>query len=496
MKKNPGSGKADTTDWVQASQRVGQVFAAGRLHPSVDAWIREEAGEGPWAVACSGGADSVCLVLLLYAHFSEYRGRIKVLHFNHRLRGEASDGDEEFVRVLADGLGLDFFCDRWEREGSKSPNEGEAREARFTFLHMTMDGLSARMLFLGHQMEDIGETMLMRLARGSGTAGLAAPRPVHKFGEGRVHLRPLLDITKSDIVKTLRQNDIPWREDSSNLTEDFTRNRLRRTVLPAWQEAVPHDVHVGAAQSRALLEEDDKALEEWLDSIMPAGEFPGRLDLVSLVDKPRALYRRALRRWLALNGLGGVLSRDAFESLLEAACANMSFRASAGADCFVEIKSGRLALERRKPRPEWSGIFAPFGGWVFLPCGGVLRVEEVKLDAESRAGVLDGKVDPRHEAYLACRSEFENGVLVRLWQPGDRYRPLGASGTIKLQDQFTNRKIKAVERMLLPVVCLKEETIVWCPGLPPADDWRIKGRTDNALRLTFTPGPAELQVGN
>ncbi len=496
MKKNPGSGNADATDWPQASERLGQVFAAGRLHPAVLAWIEAEGNDCPWAVACSGGADSVCLVLLLYAHFPEYRERMKVLHFNHRLRGEAADGDEEFVRELADGLGLNFFCDRWEREGSKSPNEGEARDARFAFLHSAMMNLSARALFLGHQLEDVGETMLMRLARGSGTAGLAAPRPVQEFGEDRVHLRPLLDIAKSEIVKTLRLNDIPWREDSSNLTGDFTRNRLRRTVLPAWQEAVPHDVHHGAAQSRALLEEDDKALEEWIDSIMQAGAFSGRLDLSPLVGKPRALYRRALRRWLALNGLGVVLSRDAFESLLEAACVNMSFRASAGVDCFVEIKSGRLALERRKPRPEWSGIFAPFGGWVFLPCGGVLRVEEVKLDAESRAGVLEGKVDPRHEAYLARRMESANGVLVRLWQPGDRYRPLGASGTIKLQDQFTNRKIRAVERMLLPVVCLKEEAIVWCPGLPPADDWRIKGRTDNALRLTFTPGTAELQVGN
>ena len=491
MKKDPYSGKADTTDWVQASEHLSHAFSAGRFNPAVVAWIEEEGDDRPWAVACSGGADSVCLVLLLYANFPKRRGRIKVLHFNHRLRGEESDGDEEFVRVLAGCLGLDFFSDRWEREGSESLNEGEAREARFVFMHSAMMDLSARALFLGHQLEDVGETMLMRLARGSGTAGLAAPRPVHNFGDGRVHLRPLLDISKSEFVKVMRQNDIPWREDSSNLTGDFTRNRLRRNVLPVWQEAVPHDVHAGAAHSRALLEEDDKALEEWLDSIMPQDAFSVRLDLSSLVGKPRALYRRALRRWLALNGLGGVLSRDAFESLLEAACANMSFRASAGADCFVEIKSGRLVLERRKPRPDWSGIFAPFGGWVFLPCGGVLRVEEVKLDAANRAGVLEGRVDPRREAFLARRRESADGVLVRLWQPGDRYRPLGATGTIKLQDQFTNRKIKAMERMSLPVVCLQEKTIVWCPGLPPADDWRIKERTDKALRLTFTPGTAE-----
>ena len=126
-----------------------------------------------------------------------------------------------------------------------------------------------------------------------------------------------------------------------------------------------------------------------------------------------------------------------------------------------------------------------------MPCGGVLRVEEVNLDAGSRAGVLEGRVDPRREAFLARREETVDGVLVRLWQPGDRYRPLGATGTIKLQDQFTNRKIMAMERLSLPVVCFKEETIVWCPGLPPADDWRIKGRTDKALRLTFTPGTSE-----
>ena len=505
MKKNPGSGKADATDWPQAAERLGQVFAAARLHFAVTDWVKDEEKErvrgskgqrdiekeGPWAVACSGGSDSVCLVLLLYAHYPESRGRMKVLHFNHRLRGEASDGDERFVQELADSLGLDFFCDRWEREGSKSPNEGEAREARFTFLHKTMNDLSARVLFLGHQMEDIGETMLMRLARGSGSTGLSAPRPLQIFTDGRVHMRPLLDITKSEIVKNLLSLGIAWREDASNLTEDHPRNRLRHAVLPAFQESVPHDVHAGAARSRALLEEDDKALELWLDSTMPPGALSGQLDLSILEGKPRALFRRALNRWLSMNNMGGVLSREAFDRLLEAACANRRYRTSAGAKCFIEIKNRLLAIARIKAAPEWPGIFAPLGGRVFLPCGGELQIEAIELDAAQRARILGGEVDPGRRAYLAHPGEPVSGVFLRIWQPGDRYRPLGAPGTIKLQDQFTNRKIRSAERKLLPVVCLKEDTILWCPGLDPADAWRIDECTDDALMLTFTPGSAE-----
>ena len=97
-----------------------------------------------------------------------------------------------------------------------------------------MKKAKARLLWLGHQQDDIAETLLMRLARGSGTGGLAAPRPAQELSDGRLHLRPMLSLKKAEITTALKQAGAVWREDASNASGDHFRNRIRARVLPAW----------------------------------------------------------------------------------------------------------------------------------------------------------------------------------------------------------------------------------------------------------------------
>jgi tRNA(Ile)-lysidine synthase len=159
--------------------------------------------------------------------------------------------------------------------------------------------------------------MLMRLARGSGTAGLAAPRPVGAVARGRVHLRPLLTLKKGDIVAALRAAGIRWREDGSNARGYFFRNRVRREVLPVWRAAARRDALAGAAHARELLEEDDAALEAWLDGLRTL-RADGALALKSLAGKPRGLVRRALHRWLLAQPRASGVSRPARVSAVTA----------------------------------------------------------------------------------------------------------------------------------------------------------------------------------
>ncbi len=190
----------------------------------------------------------------------------------------------------------------------------------------------------------------MRLARGSGAGGLAAPRPVQPHADGRVHLRPLLTLKKAEIVAALRTVDAAWREDASNAAERFFRNRVRRSVVPAWAEAAQRDAIAGAARSRQLLEEDDAALESWLDALRPLGRC-GVLETARLRGKPRALWRRALHRWLIGQPAAGELSRQAFEALLRAVEEGRATRHSLGRDGFAVTDGERLWFERvGKPR--------------------------------------------------------------------------------------------------------------------------------------------------
>jgi tRNA(Ile)-lysidine synthase len=297
-----------------------------------------------WAVAFSGGADSLALLLILWAEGPGRWGRdFVVLHFNHRLRGRAADADEKFCRDVCRALGVTCVAGRW-RAVQKDASEAAARTARHTFFAREMQRRRLRLLWLAHQQDDIAESMLMRLARGSGTAGLAAPRPVQPAGDGRLHLRPLLSLGKAELMTALKKSGARWREDASNALADHFRNRIRHTVIPQWQKAAGRDALAGAALARERLEEDDVALEAW---VKRADLFPRPriLDVKACQQLPRALVRRALHRWLLAVRPQTDLSRQGFELLLAAVERGSDTRFSLGAG-FAVLRGGQLTFGR------------------------------------------------------------------------------------------------------------------------------------------------------
>jgi len=279
-------------DWKHAAEELGVLLPKAQLHPRVLAWAEGEASrQGPWVVGFSGGADSLCLLLLLWAHWPRQRRRLVAAHFNHRLRGRESLSDAVFCRRVSRALGLSHEEGAWKDRPLKA-SEAQAREARQVFFRTVLRKRRASVLWTGHQLDDIAETMLMRLARGSGSAGLSAPRPVQQMSDGITLLRPLSGLPKASVSKFLLQVGVSWREDSSNATGLYLRNRVRAEVLPAWcASAEGRDALAGAALSRELLEEDDEALQAWLTSLGVLQPGPA-LDLAPLQDKPRALVRR------------------------------------------------------------------------------------------------------------------------------------------------------------------------------------------------------------
>lgn len=324
------------------ADRVGELLPLARLHPAVRAWAAKRRRSEVWAVAFSGGADSLALLLLLKVHYP--RRSLVALHFNHRLRGRAAGADERFCARVCAALKVKLAAGCWKK-ARKGASEAESRTARHAFFAREMVRRKIRPLWLAHQLDDIAETMLMRLARGSGTRGLAAPRPVQAQGDGRVHLRPLLTMKKAELKAALKKAGAVWREDASNARDEHFRNRIRRRVLPAWCKAAGRDAISGAALSRALLDEDDAALESWLDELKPLARR-GRLELGRLQGKPVALVRRALHRWLLAVRPETDLSRQGFNQLLAAAARGRDTRFSLGPKGFAVLRRGQLTLQR------------------------------------------------------------------------------------------------------------------------------------------------------
>ena len=341
-------------DWPAIAAAFAARISHAALHPAAMLTALAESKRGKqkrgrassrWAVAFSGGADSLALLLVLWAEAPGRWGRkFAVLHFNHRLRGRAAEADEKFCAQVCTALGVKFVAGRW-RAARKGASEAEAREARFEFFTREMGRRELTLLWLGHQQDDIAETFFMRLARGSGTGGLAAPRPAQAMPGGRWHLRPLLTLKKAEIVAAPRKAGATWREDGSNAGGDFFRNRVRRDVLPAWKKAAERDALGGAALSRELLEEDDAALEAWLAEVRPLAA-DGSLILGKLAGKPRALVRRALQRWLRAQPVEIRISRQAVETLLQDVIRGRATRHSLGCEGFAVINRDRLRFTR------------------------------------------------------------------------------------------------------------------------------------------------------
>ncbi|PTY04653.1 tRNA lysidine(34) synthetase TilS [Opitutaceae bacterium EW11] len=469
-------------DFTPCAEQLSRLLPRDRLEDSAVEAADASASRGDrWLIGFSGGADSLTLLLLLWAHWPGQRALITAVHFNHRLRADESDADEAFCREVCEALGVAYHAGNWT-DIPASVSEDDARRARFSCFEELRAITGARVLFTGHQLDDIAETQLMRLARGSTSAGLAAPRPVSAWNgaEDAWIVRPLLALRKSDIAAALTAAGVSWREDLSNQEGIFLRNRVRKSVLPAWLHAVGEGALAGAALTRRWMEEDDDALERWLDEL----GLPRRsdtLNLSALAGRPRALWRRALRRWAP----AAVFTRAGFETLLERALAGRDCTLSAGAG-FAELRDSQLLWRESAPGCDpWSPAWLRQGTALLLPDGAELRAETVAVDPALLSRLREGRVDPEAMAYL----DGPGGeLMVRPWYAGDRYKPLGSPGSAKLQDLFTNRHIPAVDRRRIPVICAPDGRIVWVPGFPPADCSKVTDVSVTAVQLTYLRG--------
>jgi tRNA(Ile)-lysidine synthase len=481
-KQQAGNLDAADVNWPALAAILAGHIPCTALHKRAVAELKKIIRQGaPVGIACSGGADSVCLTLLLYAHFPELRERLSILHFDHRIRGDDSAADARFVSRMAASMGLPYRCGQW-KEASPDATEEAARDARMSFLHA-----HAEILLFGHNLTDVAETMLLRLGRGSSIDGLAGPRPAQRFRQhpGRIHLRPLLTLSGSDIRDNLRACGIPWREDATNAGTRYTRNKLRNEVLPLLESALGRDWAAGAARSRERIEEADDDLEHEASEILHAAhEDSAKLHVSLLTNTNPAVARRILERWLEKNGLRTNLNASTFDKLLESAR-----QGAFPKDLCIPRLSNcgeflRWSGDAQPSCPEWTPIGIAQDCEVFFPDGTSLKTSPIELAKDSVAATIAAlrKQSSLTDVMLTLP---EAAVLtLRRRETGDAYRPIGANGRDKLCDMQINRKIPAPERVHLPVV-LEESRIVWSPFLIPADESKLTPVTTHAVRLTY-----------
>jgi len=433
-------------------------------------------------VAVSGGADSVCLLYLLRELAPNWKLRLTVLHLDHQLRGEESRADAEFVNELARKLGMRLVSRCATLPGGNL--EQAARRARLEFFAEVIESRTVDRVASGHTRSDQAETVLFRLLRGAGTAGLAGIWPVTSAGI----VRPLLDVTRAEVEAFLRDRGIAWREDSTNASRRFARNRLRHDLLPQLQrdwnpelpEALARTADWALAEESYWESEIDRLESQWLrfesHAVLLKASFAQELPLAAA----RRLVRRAIER--AKGDLLGVDSGHIEEVLSLARRDLGSGRVQTpGLDICRSFEWIRFAVAAE------IGSFcipATVPGALAIPRSSrVISLELVeKLETF-------GPSEYVYNGEMGCVDwgRLSGSLELRSWMPGDRYRPIGHAGIKKLKTLFQHARVPYWERSQWPVL-VAGNSVVWTRRFGPAAEFAAgpECRTVLTVRETET----------
>lgn len=393
--------------------------------------------------ALSGGADSVAMLHLLLSLRGALGISVRAAHYNHRLRGEASDRDEAFCRALCEELHVPLAEGTGDVAGYADEQgmslELAARKLRYDFL-LAQEGLVAT----AHTAGDNLETVLLNLTRGTALRGLCGIPP----RRGRI-VRPVLCLTRREILDYLDANGLPHVEDASNAEPFCRRNRVRQRVVPVLLEENPALLR-NLSRTLAALREDEDYLMELADGLLERARLEGGYDVKTLAEAPAPVRVRALRRFLEDAGLHGVSGAH-----LDAVCALLR----SGPPAKLSLPGG-LTVRRvygvLTVQAQEFPAFSPF----LLPLPG-----ETAL-SDGRRLICAGPLS-YHSELSGMILKLEAPPLVRPRRKGDRLRLSGGSKTLK--KWMIDRKLPAAQRGGLPVLELNGTVIAaWGVGVDPA----------------------------
>ncbi len=435
-------------------------------------------------LAVSGGPDSLCLLHLFNRLAGRYNLKLIVAHLNHRLRPEA-DQEESGVAALAANLGWDFESEVVDIRSYKMKQhlseEAAGRQARYRFFVEIARKHGAKAVALGHHRDDQAETVLLNILRGCSVDGLAGMRPSSSY-QGIRLIRPLLAFRRSEIEAYCDENDLDPFTDSSNLEQNYRRNRLRLNLIPHLAEKYNPQI-VEALAGLGELAAADRL-------------FLGRL----ACRKAKTLIRRGYNRI--------TINQDALTSLAEALQGRVMLLAVNDLKPGKEIsrRHVKLLLELAESRKSGKYLTLPGGitayrqrnNLVIAKIGDLQNedypVTRLKIPGKTRLPdrrVIVARIRAKedlvwppssYQAFLDYERLSSGAILVRNRKPGDRFYPQGAAGSKKLKDFLIDNKIDRTARDRLPLVT-RGDDIIWVAGQRIAHPYRVTEKTSQVLVL-------------
>ena len=448
------------------------------LNRKVETFIRQQhllQSDGRYLVALSGGADSVCLLLVL----KQLGYFVEAIHCNFHLRGEESDRDELFCQNLCAEkqipLHLVHFDTREYAQLHKVSIEMAARQLRYHHFASLCQDMGLDGVCVAHHQDDVAETVLMNLIRGTGIKGLSGIKPKiqQRLRVGAkagipiplTVIRPFLCVTRDEIEHFLKEIGQDYVTDSTNLVPDVLRNKIRLQVLPLLDEIAPSASRniVETAENVAFAEEFlDQAVSGMMEELKDDGSIP--------VSKIKSEY--LLFRILSGYGFTSVQIKQIYAHL--DAPTGTEFRSESH---ILVFDRGRLLIEEVEKNP-FHEMRIPEEGTYILDETAKLRIERMPKP--------EGFEIPRSSDVVAVDADrLQMPLTVRLPKEGDRFTPFGMQGSKLVSDFLTDQKLSLLEKRRQLIILDSTGRILWVVGLRPDNHFRITDSTRTILRLSI-----------
>jgi tRNA(Ile)-lysidine synthase len=435
-------------------------------------------------VGVSGGADSVGLLVILDQLKTQLGFQLFACHLNHQLRGPAAEEDERFVLDLAQRLNLPFYTERQDIPAIRSRRGGSveevARAVRYEFYLRAARHFSANKIALAHHRDDQCETILFNLLRGSSVHGLRGIPVIRKLGDVEI-IRPLLEVSKTEIEKYLRSKEIAWRTDHTNLELCTSRNVIRLKLLPTMEEINP-SVRDHLLSLGRQAKEMETILKEQATRVLAASHKEGNeisIEQWRLKTLPELVACEVVREMLVETGakMGQITARHLAEVV------HLETKLELPDNWAARLEQGRLIVGPRQTAEKTEN---PHLVRIGEPC----RFGRLELSTQLRD--FDEK---EFYKFLRTKDQFSEWIdagkvsgrlEIRHARDGERFHPLGAPGHKKIGDFLTNVKAGWSAR---PAVVLADETgIIWLVG--HRIDNRVKTGQNTKKILTLIARPS------
>lgn len=457
-------------------------------------------------VGVSGGPDSVALLHIILSLAQQFSIRVGVAHLNHSLRQKDSDDDAEFVASFARNFDLPCYIKKEDvskyRHEKKLSLEEAARIVRYRFFESVAEKYMFNKIALGHNADDNAELVIMQLLRGSGPLGISGIPPVRN---GKI-IRPLIKLTKSEILEFLAVNELKFVLDKSNNDQRYLRNRIRHHLIPYLKSSYNKRIVETINRFASIIRSE----EEWIDdlikpifnkSVLAAENNSVALSISSINELHIAAQRRIIRK--AIAEIKGNLRRITFShiesviSLLNSGHAfgcidlpdriwikrdgdtiSFSREKSLLRDLYKKLSDeNKLSFEYRILKPE-----AGFKAEIFPRS---LLIKELGLNMEFSKIDIKNLPDIHHAGHNVAFFDMDKlsfPLVLRNFRPGDKFQPLGMSGTQKVKKYFINNKVARVQRAKC-LILLSQDKIMWVVGYRIDDFFKVKQSARNILKV-------------